>query len=82
MRPWRWCWLLLDEVGVAAIVLPIVDYGSSDDHPGGLACVVGTALLSSDRWRPTNVSRRLHPQAFCTQYPLRVGERRVTGRER
>ena len=36
--------LLLDKVRRGSNRLADRHYGSSDDHPGGLACVVGTAL--------------------------------------
>ena len=64
---------LLDEVRRGGDRLADRHYGSADDHPGGLACVVGTASF-----------RARHPPSPVDLYTevLRVGARRaVTGRD-
>ena len=65
---------LLDEVRRGGDRLADRHYGSSDDHPGGLACVVGTASLSQGSASTSLVD--LHTVV------IRVGARRaVTGRD-
>ena len=65
---------LLDEIRRGGDRLADRHDGSADDHPGGLACVVGTALLSQG-------SASQSPVDLYTVV-LRVGARRaVTGRD-
>ena len=65
---------LLDEVRRGGYRLADRHYRSADDHPGGLACVVGSALLSQG-------SASTSPVDLYTVV-LRVGARRaVTGRD-
>ena len=65
---------LLEEVRRGGDRLADRHDGSADDHPGGLACVVGTASLSQG-------SASTSPVDFHTVV-IRVGARRaVTGRD-
>ena len=65
---------LLDEIRRGGDRLADRHDGSADDHPGGLTCVVGTALLSQG-------SASQSPVDLYTVV-LRVGARRaVTGRD-